>query len=247
MEHGRRAEYRVELTETSDLRVAVSAPGAREIHGQLVDVSASGAGAVFGPPNPPNLAVGQEIDLVFTSDAFSGPVTVAARVQHRTEDKDNDGSRRFGFRFLEPQQLNSHLPANARRFFNRRQNVRVAPDQLEPVVVTIEPCDQDPGDPQPPTEVRVLNISVGGLAVSLEPTLEAAFAGSTLVNLGLRLPGSRRELELVGEIRYRRLIGQRIHYGIKFDEERTERFGRKQDIVRKYVARRQLDHLRASA
>ena len=193
-------------------------------------------------PTTPNTA-----SPCFSSDSFTGSVTVAARVQHRTEDKDNDGSRRFGFRFLEPQQLNSHLPANARRFFNRRQTVRVVPDQLEPVVVTIEPCDQDPGDPQPPAEVRLLNISLGGISVSLEPTLETAFAGSTRVNLVLKLPGIRRELELVGEIRYRRLIGQRIHYGIQFDEERTERFGRKQDIMGKYVSRRQLDHLRASA
>ena len=45
MAQGRRAEYRVELTETSDLRVAIVAPGAMEIRGHLVDVSASGAGA----------------------------------------------------------------------------------------------------------------------------------------------------------------------------------------------------------
>ncbi len=247
MEQGRRAEYRVELTETSDLRMAICAPGDKEIPGQLIDVSASGAGAVFGPPDPPNLAVGQDIDLVFTSDVFNGPVSVAARVQHRTEDKDNDGSRRFGFRFLEPQQLNARLPAAARRLFNRRQTVRVAPDQFEPIGVTIEPCDPESGDPQPPVEVRVLNISVGGIGISLEPTLETAFAATTRVNLVVKLPGVRRALVLVGDIRYRRLIGQRIHYGIQFNAEDTERFGRKQDILGKYVVRRQLDYLRASA
>ena len=136
MDQGRRAEYRVELSGSSELRVAVASPGGDEIRGQLIDVSASGAGAVFEAPDPPNLAVGQDIDLVFTSDTFKGPVTVAARVQHRAEDKDNDGSRRFGFRFLEPQQLNARLPAAARRLFNRRQNVRVAPDQFHPVGVT---------------------------------------------------------------------------------------------------------------
>ena len=115
MDQGRRAEYRVELTDSSELRVAIVSPGGDETRGQLIDVSASGAGAVFEPPDPPNLAVGQDIDLVFTSDAFNGPLTVAARVQHRTENKDNDGSRRFGFRFLEPQQLNARLPAAARR------------------------------------------------------------------------------------------------------------------------------------
>ncbi len=247
MDQGRRAEYRVELSDTSELRVAVVSPGGDETHGQLIDVSASGAGAVFEPPDPPNLAVGQDIDLVFTSDTFNGSVTVAARVQHRTEDKDNDGSRRFGFRFLEPQQLNARLPAAARRLFNRRQNVRVAPDQFQPVDVTIEPCDPESDEPQPPVEVRLLNISVGGIAVSLEPTLETAFAATTHINLVVKLPGVRRALELVGDIRYRRLIGQRIHYGIQFNADDTERFDRMQDIIGKYVNRRQLDYLRASA
>jgi len=247
MEQGRRAEYRVELSETTDLRIAISAPGCDEIRGNLIDVSASGAGAVFEGPNPPNLAVGQEIDLVFTSGDFTAPVTVAARVQHRTEDKDNDSSRRFGFRFLEPQQLNSCLPATARRYFNRRQTVRVAPDQFHPIGVTIEPTEQTSDDPQPPVEVRVLNVAVGGIAISLEPTLENAFSNTTSVNVVIKLPGIRRELALIGNIRYRRLIGQRIHYGIEFDPDHTERFSRKQDILGKYVSRRQLDYLKASA
>ncbi len=247
MEQGRRAEYRVELTESSDLRMAICAPGDKEIPGQLIDVSASGAGAVFEPPDPPNLAVGQDIDLVFTSDTFNGSVTVAARVQHRTEDKDNDGSRRFGFRFLEPQQLNARLPAAARRLFNRRQTVRVAPDQYQPVGVTIEPCVAGSDELQLPVDVRLLNISVSGIAVSLEPTLETAFAATTRINLVVKLPTVRRALELVGDIRYRRLIGQRIHYGIQFNADETERFDRMQDIIGKYVNRRQLDYLRASA
>jgi len=247
MEQGRRAEYRVELSDPSELRVAIVSPGGEEIHGQLIDVSASGAGAVFGAPNPPNLAVGQDIDLVFTSDDFTGSVTVAARVQHRMEDKDNDGSRRFGFRFLEPQQLNAHLPAAARRLFNRRQTVRVSPDQFQPIGVTIERCDTESHELHPPVEVRVLNISVGGIGISLEPTLETAFAATTQLRLIVKLPGFRRSLELVGDIRYRRLIGERIHYGIQFNADATERFSRKQDILGKYVTRRQLDYLRASA
>ncbi len=247
MDHGRRAEYRVELGETTELRVAISASGGKEIQGHLIDVSASGAGAVFDPPDPPNLAVGQDIDLIFSSATFNGPVTVAARVQHRTEDKDNDGSRRFGFRFLEPQQLSARLPEAALRMFNRRQSVRVSPDQFEPVDVTIEPCVPESDELQQPVEVLLLNISVGGVGVSLEPTLETAFAATTHINLVIKLPGVRRALELVGDIRYRRLIGQRIHYGIQFNADETQRFDRVQDIIAKYVSRRQVDHLRASA
>ena len=241
MNFGRRAEYRVELSETTDLAVAVTTSGGSPVAGQLIDISASGAGIRFDAPNPPNLVVGQDIDLVFTSDTFKDPLQVAARVQHRAEDS-QEGSRRYGFRFLEPQQLDTRLPADARRMFNRRQAVRVVPDTFEPVRVTLQPSED-----QPPVEVRLLNVSVTGVGVSLQPALETEFADSIQVNITLDLPGRRRPVGLVGHIRYRRLVGDRVHYGIEFDAELSPGFARTQDLLGKYVARRQVDYMRESA
>ncbi len=56
MNFGRRAEYRVELSESADLAVSVTTSGGSPIGGQLIDVSASGAGVRFDAPNPPNLS-----------------------------------------------------------------------------------------------------------------------------------------------------------------------------------------------
>ncbi len=241
MKFGRRAEYRVELSETTDLAVAVTVPNGSPIGGQLLDVSASGAGVLFDTPNPPNLVVGQHIDLVFTSDTLKEPLQVAACVQHRAEDTKN-GARRYGFRFLEPQQLDTRLPADARRLFNRRQEVRVTPDTFQPVRVTLQSSED-----QPPVEVQLLNISLTGLGVSLEPTLESLFADSVQVSITIDLPGVRRPVGVVGHIRYRRLVGDRIHYGIEFDTELSPRFARTEDLLSKYVSRRQADYMRESA
>ena len=241
MKFGRRAEYRVELSETADLGVAVTVPGGSPVGGRLIDVSASGAGVRFEAPDPPNLIVGQHIDLVFTSDTFKEPLQVAACVQHRAEDT-KEGSRRYGFRFLEPQQLDTRLPADARRMFNRRQAVRVAPDTFQPVRVTLQPSEDET-----PVEVRLLNISVTGVGVSLQPELESMFADRIQVSITVKLPGTRRPVGLVGHIRYRRLVGQRIHYGIEFDAELSPGFARTEDLLGKYVSRRQSDYMRESA
>ena len=243
MDSGRRAEYRVELSESTDLSVSLPAADGSRIQGRLLDVSASGAGVCFDTHNAPALAVGQHVDLVFDSGSFAGPLTVAAQVQHRTEnDANREGRRRYGFRFLEPQQLDRHLPAEARRYFNRRQAVRVSPGTFEPIEVSLRT-----GEDETPIEVRLHNISVSGVGVSLEPALEMSFADRTQVNLSIQLPGSRRPIGLVGSIRYRRLVGERIHYGIAFDTELTEKFTRKRRALARYVLRRQSQYLRASA
>ncbi len=52
-------------------------PGGSPFMGRLVDASASGVGVRFLPPNWPNLTVGHEIDLVFTSEKLNEPLTVA--------------------------------------------------------------------------------------------------------------------------------------------------------------------------
>ena len=241
MKFGRRAEYRVELSEATDLEVAVTASGGSPVAGRLLDISGSGAGVGFDTPNPPNLIVGQDIDLIFTSGTLKDPLHVAARVQHRAEDS-KEGSRRYGFRFLEPQQLDTRLPADARRLFNRRQAVRVVPDTFQPVRVTLQPSEDET-----PVEVRLLNISVTGVGVSLQPALEPMFAERIQVSITLDLPGRRRPVGLVGHIRYRRLVGERIHYGIEFDAELSPGFARTEDRLGKYVSRRQLDYMRDSA
>ncbi len=241
MNFRRRAEYRVELSETADLAVAVTTQDGSPVAGQLIDVSASGAGVRFDAPDPPHLVVGEQNALVFTSDTLKEPLIVAARV-HLIYDYPIEGARRYGFRFLEPQQLDTRLPADARRLFNRRQAVRVVPDTFQPVRITLQP-----GEDQLPVEVRLLNISVTGVGVSLQPAMESMFAERVQVSITVDLPGSRRPVGLVGHIRYRRLVGDRIHYGIEFDAELSPGFARTEELLGKYVSRRQLDYMRDSA
>ncbi len=61
------------------------------------------------------------------------------------------------------------------------------------------------------------------------------------------MPGSGPPVTLTGRIRYRRLAGAEIRYGIAFDPERSQDFTRAQDRITTYVMERQRDLLRTTA
>jgi c-di-GMP-binding flagellar brake protein YcgR len=239
VEHSRREHYRVNVDELADLRVAILEPGGEPVPGMLVDVSGSGAGVRFTGPYAPKLAVGQEVDLVFTSKHLGPPMTVAARVQHRTEE---GGGRRFGLRFLEAHSLEAYLPPVMREYFNRRQTVRVTPDPARPVGVELR---REPESA--PFEAGLVNVSVNGAAVSILPSAEAEFVDADALWITLYLPTSRRPVSMYGHIRYRRLVKESIHYGLDFDAEESPDFARKQAILTKYVLKREMKLLRKSA
>ena len=237
-QQGRREQYRVELDEAVDLQLMLPNADGADYSGKLIDVSSSGAGARFEESHCPSLAVGQEIDLHFTSRRFKTPITVAARVQHRGEEQ---GFRRYGFRFLQPQQLDAYLAPDMRHLFNRRKTMRVSLNPFEHIATTLGTQSGVSA------EVRLHDLSTDGVKVSLETVLEPQFTDTTVVTISIRLPDVRHEISLAGVIRYRLLVGNRIHYGIMFDAERSDDFRRRQDAIGKFVAKRRLDDLRQSA
>ncbi|MCH8152944.1 MAG: PilZ domain-containing protein [Planctomycetes bacterium] len=239
MDHGRRAHYRVDVDAAEGLAVTMHSPGSPPFVGRLVDTSACGVGVCFPQPNWPNLTVGQEIDLVFFSEKFNEPLTVAVRVQHRTEEA---GARRYGFRFLHAEQLDAHLCLTFRQFFNRRKMLRVPPEPYHTAKVTL-----DAGHGESPAEARMENLSASGAAVSLEAELDVEFAETTTVGFSMQLPKCRRPVDVMGNIHYRRLVGARIYYGIEFDPELSEDFERQQDIINKYLTKLEKQWLRISA
>ncbi|MHC4415811.1 MAG: PilZ domain-containing protein [Planctomycetota bacterium] len=231
MDIGRRAQYRVELDEAAGLRVTIPNPKGRPFVGRLLDVSADGAGARFQAPEFPELAVGQEVNLIMTSDRLKSSLKVAARVQHRAEE---EGFRRYGFRFLRREQLEAQLSPALRQLFNRRKAVRVSPDTRSSVPTALEAA---PGGPS--AKARLEDLSALGAGVSLEAEAEAVFATTTRVGISLSLPGCRDPVDLVGHIRYRRLVGARIHYGIEFDAALSRHFEQQQEAITEYVMQRQ--------
>jgi c-di-GMP-binding flagellar brake protein YcgR len=227
------------LDESADLAVTIPNPDGTPFAGRLLDVSGSGAGARFPAAGCPILAVGQEIDLVFTSQRLEAPAAVRARIQHRAEE---EGFRRYGFRFLDEKQLHAELPSALLELFNRRRALRVTPDPESPIAVVLE---GPRGSPR--AEGRLADVSAIGVGVSLDPDAESALANIDRVVVSLALPGAGPPVTLAGRIRYRRLAGAEIRYGIAFDPGQSQDFTREQDRITRYVMERQRDLLRTAA
>jgi c-di-GMP-binding flagellar brake protein YcgR len=238
MEPMRRAQYRVEVDESAGAQVVVKETGGGEHQGHLIDVSAAGAGVRFDGAAAPSLAVGQEVNLDFRGRPFAEPITLAARVLHRTEER--GGVRRYGFQFLRPL-LDADMPPALRSYFNRRQAVRVQPAPGERIAVMLS------AGTGPKVEARLDDLSIMGAGVVLVTATEPHLAEATSVNLSIHLPGQRRPVEVVGAIRHRLLVGGRIRYGIAFDADATPRFEHQQEAINRWIARREMDSLRESA
>ncbi len=235
----RRAQYRVDLGDSTDLAVTIPNPQGSPFSGQLLDVSGSGAGARFALPDCPILALGEDVELIFTSKQLKDPVRVTARVQNRTEE---EGARRYGFGFLEGEQLDAELPSVLRKLFNRRKALRVAPDPGMPVAVVLE---GEGGGMR--AEARLANLSTIGAGVAIDPESESAFADTSRIAISLSLPDSRDPIRLIAHIRHRRLVAAEILYGLEFDPELSKDFTRQQDQITKYVMERQRALLRTEA
>lgn len=235
----RRAQYRVDLGEATDLAVTIPNPQGSPFSGRLLDVSGSGAGVRFALPDCPILALGEVVELVFTSKRLKDPVRVTASVQNRTEE---EGTRRYGFGFLEGEQLDAELPSVLRKLFNRRKALRVSPDPGMPVAVVLE---GEGGGMR--VEARLANLSPIGAGVTLDPESESAFANTSRLGISPSLPDSRVPGRLIAHIRHRRLIAAEILYGLEFDPDLSQDFTRQQNQITKYVMERQRALLRTEA
>ena len=234
----RRVQYRAEVEEGSGLQVAIANVVGSPISGLLLDLSAFGAGARFFVPDLPTVGVGQEVELAFTSERLKAPFTVGARVANRAEE---EGSRRYGFRFLDGEPPGAQLSPVLRSLFNRRSAFRVAPDPESPVEVALE--DTRGG---PRFGGRLADVSATGAGVRVAPEAESTFSQDVKLGISLLLPDRADPVKLMGNIRHRRLVGTEIHYGVEFDPDLTEEFSRKQAIITKYVMQRQRAMLRSS-
>jgi c-di-GMP-binding flagellar brake protein YcgR len=243
MDREGRKSYRVPLGDEYSLDVVVKTASGETFPGELLDITAEGAGTRFKREVGPTLAVGEPTTLTFTSARLRNPIKVCAKVRSRTE-SGSFRSYRYGFEFDEWQELQRRLSGEIHRLFNQRSLYRVEPDPAEPVDVQIRVVAPEsfPDLPQPfEANGRVKNISPVGIAILVDHEVETKLAAIDQVITAFQLPASDRMLEIVSWIRNRRLQDDRVCYGLEFDEDRSKDFGKQNSEIVKYVRRRQLE------
>ncbi len=197
--------YRVVPEKPGDVQISVRAQGGPPLEGEPVDLSLDGAGVWFlslyfdQARHPPILAVGRQVELSFKFHDDINVVTAAATVTRRG---DGSGSRHYGFRFCDHQQLESQLRGRFYSFFNRRGAYRVQPAQDTPVHVNLI---GDPGGSQ--LQAQIVDVSATGIGLYMPAEAELELATSDRIIVAIPLPDCPHPLVLQGIIRRRRLAG----------------------------------------
>ena len=237
MQLERRSQYRVQSEELVDLRATIRTPDGTYPLGKPVDLSMDGVGTQllismrFASAGCPTLVVGEEVTLCLGLSAAESPLELSARVMHRT---DKGESRRYGFQFTDPKQLERQLSPALHRLFNGRHAFRIKPDPDSPIEVLLISAS-----PALQVRTRVIDISLDGMAFAVPLDVESTLATADRLVACIGLPGGRQPPRLGILIRNRSLLGNEVRYGVEFNLERTQDVRRQQDAVTRYVMDRQ--------
>jgi len=190
------------------------------VHGQVIDGATGTAVAEFPRRESPTVPVGEYVELVFWGAEVQEPMPLRARVT----DCSQHGNRfRYHFQF-EPGAIDALLSGA----LNRRRAMRIRPDDGTPVRVLVQGSRQS-------VEGVLQDISDTGAGILICREDEAALFEDWKLTLVLRLSEDEEPLVLIGDVRYRRLQGSQLHYGIEFDHQNTTDFELQSARIRAYV------------
>ncbi len=117
---------------------------------------------------------------------------------------------------------------------NRREAIRVRPTTDAPTRAQLTTLTSDDWSP-----AGVIDLSITGVALVLAEDQDQAFVEEEELRVRVQLPKASMPLEFHAVIRYRRLVGASIHYGLEFLEEATRGFYGKQEHLARYVRQRE--------
>lgn len=223
-------------TSTSTLSARVEWPGEKPFEGRVVATDHNLATLEFLRKSAPILPIGCQVGLSVFGPDLAEPLVVRGRVAHR-RDFDETITYQFQFAPQDGEALNA--------IFKRRTASRIRPDEVIAVQVAIAG-----GTPAPALNSVLNDISRTGVSITIGTPAEARLCNATHLMLSFHLPGINGPIELAGRIRYRRLTGTTIRYGLEFapqgradHEKQVARVGdymtkRKHDVVKQTLAAR---------
>ncbi len=193
-----------------------------------MDLSAGGSGLRVDGREHPDLRRGVVVYLLFETLVLLKPIRLTARVV-RVEP--GDGDVLYGLEFTDMSELNRQIPFVLRKEFNRRATPRSRPDDLIEVLLESE-------DGQEQARARMVDISTGGLGLSLGATEQGKFTSVEEVVVSFHLPGNATKLSFAGRVRGRRVRGAGTLLNIQFDPRTTTDYEWQRSMLEEYVAER---------
>jgi hypothetical protein len=183
----------------------------------------------FPPTRIPTIPVGGEAPLVFTGSALPSDLKASGIVVLRREDF-------FRHRYMF--QISHEAVSTLGKAVSQRNAARVAPLATLPVKVALTTVETNQRvDPE------VADISASGISVKVPRADEQKLFASWRMRVSLLLPDEKKPITLLGNVIYRKLVGQAVHYGIEFDSQSPD-FEVCQSEIMAYVLRCQAESFR---
>lgn len=230
-----------ELAEEDDAAIGVTVrwSDAHESQGVLQRGTRSTLHAVFGE-QPPSVALGSPVALTLFGLQNDGEVRIGASALART---DRDGRRTYAFRMEERRAARDRVSRFIEATSNRRSSYRAQPPPRLEMAVKLDHLFE--GRVRRRTSAILLDISTQGCGVQVGTDVDRLFSDATTVNVGIPFPGDDELIEMVAEIRHRRLARGKVRYGLTFNVEATPRFRAHQERIAKQVMRWQREQITA--
>lgn len=188
------------------VRMEVRCANGRRVQGVCVDASFLGASVRFALADDPELLVGQSGKVV-VSMLRMPDLTLRARVV--TIDALPTGAKRYSFAFLDEEEVRKQLTPEWARWFSRRRYVRARPgEELGASLRLTWPNGQ--------TRARLLDVSLGGVAVEVPIAQAHAIAVAREVVVLLAYPGSCGTMKLRAQVRGASNSGANVRLGLEY-------------------------------
>jgi hypothetical protein len=157
----------------------------------------------FPPTRIPTIPVGSEAPLVFSGASLPVDLKASGIVVLRREDF-------FRHRYMF--QISHEAVSTLGKAVSQRNATRVQPLATMPVKVSVTTVETNQRvDPE------LSDISATGVSVRVPRSDEQKLYSSWRMRVSLLLPDEKKPITLLGNVVYRKLVGQAVQYGIEFD------------------------------
>lgn len=183
----------------------------------------------FPPSDVPTIPVGSEAPLVFSGSSLPADLKGSGTVVLRREDF-------FRHRYMF--QVGHDAVSTLRKAVSQREATRVQPLASMPVKISLTTVEHNQRvDPE------LSDISATGVSVRVPRLEEQKLYSSWRMRIALLLPGEQKPIALFGNVKYRKLVGPSVHYGIEFDPASPD-YAISQNEIIAYVLRCQAEAFR---
>jgi len=216
---------------------SLSLPGRKQLAGTIGDVNSEEVSVSFPARQCPELVKNERIQLVCTITDTKKTLPIDVSVKESIKSRD---MILFQFKFIDNTRLLRDLDSPLLSYFNRREAFRVNPD---PVV----PIDTDLAWRNTTAKGTVIDISITGIALSVDASTARRLEKTNRVAITIQLPNTEKPIDIVGNKANFIPMQKNVRYGFEFNRKETANIRKKERLILKYIMQRQLAILKVRA